>query len=502
LISKILHTFLLGIIFIPLLYLLLLGVDAGFFKERSLSFFHIFINNKLLNSLKLALLVSISSVLIGLFASLLYYHLRSHKIRNFFLLILFFMFSTAPVIYTSVLSDIEIFNSLNALIKSVIVLAIWLLPLASGIMILMMHNIDESSLVTSRFLPISNFVVFKTIILKQSYFALFGTFTLIFMMAFIQEDVPSFFGYRTYAEEFLSRIILMEKFESTLIYASPFIIFAIASSALLYSMLKKSSWNLFQDQITPLNRLNLISSGKFSYLGVLLFSAIVLFIIFQLLNKVNFSVFTTLLSENIPVLLNSLFLAFCASLIATLLSVYLVNYFNYKSSPSKMIFLISFLSLYWFLPSSLTGLALLKFSQFYYFESEAYEYGMLIYGYVLRVLPIGLVTMLILSQYSSPAHLFKLLKISKQSMFFNIVLPMQWRGWLMVFGILFFLVLNEITTTVLLVPPGFETIIVKIYNLMHYGDFGTVAFLSLLQIALILAGLSLFALVKGTHDRT
>ena len=71
----------------------------------------------------------------------------------------------------------------------------------------------------------------------------------------------------------------------------------------------------------------------------------------------------------------------------------------------------------------------------------------------------------------------------------------------MVLVILFFLVLNEVTTTVLLVPPGFETIIVKIYNLMHYGDFKTVAFLSLLQSTLVLATIYLVTRVGGFYDK-
>ena len=321
-------------------------------------------------------------------------------------------------------------------------------------------------------------------------------------MVFIQEGVPSFFGYRTYAEEFLSRIILLEKFESTLIYGWPFIIFALLSSAVLYLLLKKSSWRLFQDQITPLNKLDFIRSRKLVYFGISLFITIVLFIIFKLLIKVNFSLVTTLFSDNSPILFNSFFLSLFAAFIATLLSACLVNYFKSRYSVSTMILLISFSSFYWFLPSSLTGLTLLKFSQLYYIDSEVYEYALLLYGYTLHVLPIGLLMMLIFSQHAYSSFLFNLIQISKPRLFFAIYLPMLWKKWLMVLAILFFLVLNEVTTTVLLVPAGFETIIVKIFNLMHYGDFETVAFLSLLQIALILLVLSLFALTRVVYDKT
>ncbi len=492
----------LGIIFVPLIYLLISGIDTALLEESNTDFFRIFTGKRLLNSLQLALLVSILSTIGALFASGLYYQLKYRKTRNFFLLLLFFLFATAPIIYTALLSEIRLFYSLGALTKSVTVLTLWLLPLASGIIILMMCNIDQSSLSTLRFLSRSKFVFFTRIIFQQSHFAMLGTFILIFMMVFVQEEVPSFLGYPTYAEEFLSRIILMEKFESTLIYALPFITLALGSSALIYILIRQISWRLFQDHITPLNKLNFIGSGKLTGFGFTLFVVISVFVIFQLVTKVNFSMFTSLLKDNGTVVSNSFILSLSASSIATLLSAYLVNCFHFMQRPPRMILMIAFLSLYWFLPSSLTGLTLLKFSQIYQFGDKIYDYAILLYGYTLHVLPPGLVMMLVLSQHSRSDHLFKLLKIRKHNLFFAIILPMQWRKWMLVLGVLFFLVLSEITTTVLLVPPGFETIIVKIYNLMHYGDYETIAFLSLLQTTFILVGLSLFTLIRALYDKT
>ncbi|MCK5662376.1 MAG: hypothetical protein KAI17_02770, partial [Thiotrichaceae bacterium] len=337
------------------------------------------------------------------------------------------------------------------------------------------------------------------ILFKQNYFPLLGTFFLVFMMVFVQEEVPSFFGYRTYAEDFLSRIILMENFESILFYALPFIVLALGSVMLFYFLIRKNVWQLFEDLISPLEKLDLIYSQKVAYLGVIIFVAVALFILFGLIYKVEYSMLISLFSENSSILFNSFFLSFLAALCATVLSFYLVSYFNH--SRPKMILLIAFLSLYWFLPSSLTALVLLKFSQLFYSNSEVYAYVLLIYGYMLRVLPVALIIMMIVYRHNDSSYLLRLIKISRWRLFFTIVLPMQWKKWLMVLVILFFLVLNEVTTTVLLVPPGFETMIVKIYNLMHYGDFMTVAFLSLLQSILVLAALSLLTLTRGIYDK-
>jgi len=483
----------------PLLTLFGLSIGTDLSEEKSVTLLQIVTGTKFLNSLKLAFAVGLVSSFFAFCTAILFYHIKNKIIRNFFLMTLFFLFATAPIIYTSLLSEIALFSALSPLLRSVIVLTLWLLPLASGIMILMMRYVDQSSLDTLRFLPLSKFVVLKEILFKQNYFPLLGTFFLIFIMVFIQEEVPSFFGYRTYAEDFLSRIILMENFESTLFYALPFIILALGSAMLFYFLIRKNVWKLFDDRITPLGKLDLIHSQKVVYFAVVIFVAVALFIFLGLIAKVEYSMFIALFSENISILFNSFFLSLLAALGATMLSLYFIHYFN-RSRP-KVILLIAFLSLYWFLPSSLTALVLLKFSQLFYSHSEVYAYFLLIYGYVLRVLPVALIIMMIVSRHNDSSYLLRLIKISRWRLFFTIVLPMQWKKWLMVLVILFFLVLNEITTTVLLVPPGFETMIVKIYNLMHYGDFKTVAFLSLLQSMLVLAALSLLTLTRGIYDK-
>jgi len=482
----------------PLLALFVLSIDANLLEENSHYLFQLLTGSKLLNSIKLAFIVALFSSFFALCSALLFYHITNKAIRNFFLLTLLFLFATAPIIYASLLSEIALFNTLSPLLRSVIVLTLWLLPLASGVMILMMHYVDQSSLNTLKFLSLSKVIVFKEILFKQNYFGLLGTFFLIFMMVFVQEEVPSFFAYRTYAEDFLSRVILMENFESTLFYALPFMVLALGSAMLFYFLIGKNVWQMFNDLITPLEKLDLISQ-KVAYLGLVPFVVLPLFIFFGLIHKVEYSMLIPLFRENSSILLNSFFLSLTAALAATALSLYLVHYFN-RSHP-KMIILIVFLSLYWFLPSSLTALVLLKFSQLFYSSSEIYAYVLLLYGYILRVLPIALVMMMIVSRHNNSVYLLRLVKISRWRLFFTLVLPTQWKKWLMVLVILFFLVLNEITTTVLLVPPGFETIIIKIYNLMHYGDFKTVAFLSLLQSILVLAALSLVTLIGGFYDR-
>jgi len=365
-------------------------------------------------------------------------------------------------------------------------------------MILMLRYIDQASLQLLGLLPISQSVIFKKLIIKQMLLSLLGLFFLIFMMAFVQEEVPSFFGYRTYAEDFLSRIILMEEFSSILIYALPFVLLATGGTLFFYLFFKRHFFRLFNDLLTPLENLNFSYFHYLSKLGILFYIAVVFSLFFGLAVQIDTSQLMILLSENSMMILESFILVFFAALTATAVALYLVRTFHHVHS--TLLIIMAFLALYWFLPPSLTALVILKLSQLLYFESDLYDYFLLLYGYVLRVLPIALIIIMLTSQHHLKNPLFKVLDISRTRLFFTIELPLQWKKWLLTFMVLFFLILNEVSTTVLLVPAGFETIIIKIYNLMHYGDFATVAFLSLIQSILVMIFLLPLILLKDDHD--
>jgi len=74
----------------------------------------------------------------------------------------------------------------------------------------------------------------------------------------------------------------------------------------------------------------------------------------------------------------------------------------------------------------------------------------------------------------------------------KIVLPLLRPSLITGFFIVFILSLGELGMTLLIIPPGRETIPIKIYNLMHYGAEQMVAALCLLLVAIVLAFSGLF----------
>jgi iron(III) transport system permease protein len=70
------------------------------------------------------------------------------------------------------------------------------------------------------------------------------------------------------------------------------------------------------------------------------------------------------------------------------------------------------------------------------------------------------------------------------------------------FIIVFVLVLGELNATVLLIPPGRETLAVKIDNLLHYGSNVYASILCLIEAALVIILLALGLFVRSIRWRT
>ena len=80
----------------------------------------------------------------------------------------------------------------------------------------------------------------------------------------------------------------------------------------------------------------------------------------------------------------------------------------------------------------------------------------------------------------------------------KIVIPLTRNSLITSFFFVFILSLGELGTTLLVIPPGKETIPLRAYNLMHYGAHDTVAGLCLIQVVVILtlSGIFMFLCLR------
>ncbi|HDH04397.1 MAG TPA: iron ABC transporter permease [Nitrospirae bacterium] len=84
---------------------------------------------------------------------------------------------------------------------------------------------------------------------------------------------------------------------------------------------------------------------------------------------------------------------------------------------------------------------------------------------------------------------------------YRIIIPLTKHSLIAGFFIVFILSIGELGTTLLVIPPGRETVPIKIYNLMHYGADQMVAALCLILIAIILAFSGLFLIVHKSLNK-
>ena len=118
----------------------------------------------------------------------------------------------------------------------------------------------------------------------------------------------------------------------------------------------------------------------------------------------------------------------------------------------------------------------------------------IIFGYVARFIPFGAITLTSGLKQVNP-RLEEAAFLSTPSwrrVMQCIVIPLLRHSLMTGFFIVFILSFGELGTTLLVIPPGMETIPIKIYNLMHYGAEQMVAALCLILVAIVLAFSGLF----------
>lgn len=89
----------------------------------------------------------------------------------------------------------------------------------------------------------------------------------------------------------------------------------------------------------------------------------------------------------------------------------------------------------------------------------------------------------------------RIMKTSSWNRFARVIIPLTIPGLVVSSAVIFALTVAELGASMLVTPPGQTTLIMKIYNYLHYGSSSGVAALSILLVAVIIAGiLALFGL--------
>lgn len=149
-------------------------------------------------------------------------------------------------------------------------------------------------------------------------------------------------------------------------------------------------------------------------------------------------------------------------------------------------------------PSALTGIALAGWAA----PDWAGPAAPLVLAHALRILPFAAWVLLALRDVQPRAPVEQLWVLGAQGWpaLRHVHLPAAWPGLAATFLLGGGLSLAELTATVLTVPPGMETVILRLYNLLHYGDQRGVMLLALLQGATVALGILLALVFWGRRS--
>lgn len=436
---------------------------------------------KIMHSFWLSLGVAFTSCIWALLIATSFFTLKLQWHKIIYLLLLFLLFSVSPIIYLTALSQLDGFNRLPVFAQALLTLVLHLSPLVSMILIFSLSKLDFTSLqIASRMT--TSWYLLGTIVLPQMVRPISVSFLIAFMLTFVHEEVPSFLGYRTYAEEFLSRIIAMDNIYEISYITLPFIVLAVVVLLLVVDVVKQQR-SFIDNHYKAFQCVSLKGIGRFS---IIFLALLVIGMIGLLILEINDNVFV-LLKDSQQAAVNSMMLALITGIVGAIVCWSIYPLILSQHSQAVLYLFVLGMLLYWLMPSSLSGLTLVPVSLYLTQFGAVFEYVVLIFAYVIRVIPIGIAVIASINLLQKNEPFLHLNRLDGFGVFKYLTVPISWGKWLFLVAILSVFTLNELTTTILLIPPGEETMIIKMYNLMHYGDHASVAFLSLLQVSVIAA---------------
>ena len=155
------------------------------------------------------------------------------------------------------------------------------------------------------------------------------------------------------------------------------------------------------------------------------------------------------------------------------------------------------------IPATILGIGLIGVWNQAYIDVIYGSSLIILIAYVARFIPYAsLVAVAGVSQVSLKLEEAALLAGSRwRRIMIKILIPLTRRHLMAAFFIVFILAFGELGTTLLVMPPGRETIPIKIYNLMHYGAEDLVTALCIILIGLIFIISGSFFLIHHKLNR-
>lgn len=409
-------------------------------------------------------------------------------------------FCLSPVIHLVAWRELTGAAQLPAFAASAVVLSWKYFPLGLAVLLLGLHALDASSIEAGRVFSRGGDAL-RRLVVPQVLPAITAAGTIILVLVFAEAEVPPLLGLRVYSDELMARLALEPDIGRALPAALPFLVAALlawACAAKSMSGFSVLGWD--RSALKPLTHYVRPSShGMLECAALLLLVAAPVLLLAYAAIPSGFADFAP---KHGHALVTSALLGVISAALAVAAAGIVSALFAAGGAVLRRT-VLSVLLLGLFIPGTLTGLGMVALSQLPLFEWLATGDALMIATHALRLLPpaalllIGL-TLLEPKRWSEEV---RLLGVPWWPRLRFIHAPLRWPRWLLVGGVVLSLALSELSSTILVVAPGTETAVLRLYNLMHFGAPESVAALAFAQACLVVAILGLVSATAGRKFR-
>lgn len=340
---------------------------------------------------------------------------------------------------------------------------------------------------------------FKKLYLPFIYPSLVLGGLLVFLLNINDYGIASVFGVNVYALELFSRFSAGGTIYSTFFASIPLLLLCAAVMIVFAQYIRKIGFSF-----AGLNGKNPFKKERFikvpAVVGLIILAFFVLVPIFNLLYEtLKAKGILGILADATPELMYSLLTSAVAAVVCVIPAMLFAFIFN-KSKAKN--WLLIFAALPFIIPAPIAGISLIEmwntpFLSFFYQSPLMPSIGMIarftfIEAIILSVAVSRLDSSLIDNMRLHYPGIFR---------FFLCTLRMIWKECVSAILIVFALAMGEFGVTLLVTPPGYQSLTVKIYNYVHYGSSETVAAMCLFMIIVVLlVSFSVFFLLTGKKN--
>ncbi len=432
--------------------------------------------------------VAFVCVVIGSLTSLILLEISERFSRKFMMILLFLIPVPSAVFALTWMEVVMTFG--GSWLKqtgwgiSGLVQTVHMLPLSIFILYFGLKRLPAQPIEAGMFLARPSMVFWK-IWLPASRPVLTMTGLMVFILTINDYSIPASFSVNTYSMDIFAKYSISLSAAEAFVTSLPLLVLCMislipASKILISNYLYEAS-----DQKL---HLSMIEYAKYKYIYWLI-SILVLVIMMIpmsiLLVKVNFGEWISVLDTSAGEILFTLGICLTAGIIG--LPIMWMTALYLKAKPGMLWLVLTPLAL----SPSLIGAALIQIMNQSYLRWFYTSPLMLILAVMIRFMPIGIIVILLAINYL-PDLYFAVGYLKSSSLFQiyrKIIIPIMLPFFLMAIGAVSLFGLGELGTSVMIMPPGFSTITVKIYGYLHYGaseKIGGMSLWVLLSILLIL----------------